>query len=212
PAKGDANAATLLLIVGVFTASLLVLFIGDADQRGAKLMEAVRIELNKIRRVYHLSKNLASGNQKYRQWFTDMHGYVYDYLAGFAGKDFESYDSYNASFRKLSYHIYTIPEVDSRKDEALFQELLRTAGTVAEARQQIKELWDNRLSAYGWSVVALLAGTFVVSVPFAMNGSFASRIVGGVSVMVLLLAVDYLREIDTMSGEKKAMAERYVDN
>jgi hypothetical protein len=212
PVGGDPYASGLQLALTVFMAVIIGLLIGEAAGRRQKLFEAVRVELNKIRRIYHLSKNLASSNQKYRTWFTDMHGYVYEYLTSFSGKDFDAYDGFNASFRKLSYHIYTVPELETRKDEALFQDLLRTASTVAESRQQIKELWDNRLSAYGWTVVLLMSLGFVVATTFAMGETNASRLTGGMLIATALLAVDLLWEIDTLAGEKKAMAKRYVDN
>ncbi len=212
PVTGDPVATGMLMPVAIFVAAVLALLIVDASSRREKLMEAVRLELNKLRRIYHLSKNIADNNPKYRTWFTDMHGFIYEYLSSFSGKDFGAYETFNAAFRKVSYHIYTIPEIDTRKDEMLFQELLHAAGTVAESRQQIKELWDSRLSAYGWTVVGLLSVGYVVASAYAMNLTAASRVVGGISIAAMLLSVDYLRETDTVSSEKKALAERYVAN
>lgn len=212
PVTGDPVATGMLAPASIFVAAILGLLIVDASARREKLMEAVRVELNKMRRIYHLSKNIADNNPTFRNWFTDLHGYVYSYLSGFSGKDFGAYDGFNAAFRKVSYHIYTIPELDTRKNEMLYQELLRTAGTVAESRQQIKELWDSRLSAYGWTLVSLLASGYAVAAAFAMNSTTASRVVGGISVAAMLLAVDYLRETDTLNGEKRALAERYAAN
>lgn len=212
PAAGDLYASGFQLSAGIFLAVMLALLTSEAAKRRQKLFESVRIELNKIRRVYHLSKNLASANPKYRTWFTDMHGYVYEYLSSFSGKDFDAYDDFNASFRKLSYHIYTLPDLETKKDEALFQDLLRTASTVAEARQQIKELWDSRLSAYGWTVVLLMVLGFVVASILGMSETLEARVAAGVTIAAALLAVDLLWESDTLAGEKKAMAKRYVDN
>ncbi len=212
PVAYDPSAFNMLLPVAIFTAALLAIMIVNAADRREKLMEAVRLELNKLRRIYHLSKNIAENNGKYRTWFTDMHGFIYGYLSGFSGKDFSAYDKFNGGFRKVSYHIYTIPDMDTRKCEVLFQDLLHTAGTVAEARQQIKELWDNRMSAFGWTVVGLSSLGYVVATIFAMDDCLQCRIVSGISIAAMLLALDYLRDTDTLSGEKKALAERYVAN
>ncbi len=212
PVSGDQVAPVLAIVVAVFVAIVLGVLINEASARRQKLFEAVRIELNKIRRIYHLSKNLAASSHDYRSWFTEMHGYVYGYLSCFAGKDFDAYDDFNKEFRKLSYHIYTVPALAAPKDQALFQDLLSTAGTVAEARQQIKELWDNRLSAYGWTVILLMVLGLVVTVAFSMSETIASRLSGGVAIAAALLAVDLLWEIDTLAGEKKTMARRYVEN
>ncbi len=212
PVTGDPYAGGLQLATAVFVAMTFALLVAQASDRRQKLFESVRLELNKIRRIYHLSKNLSAANPKYRTWFTDMHGFVYAYLMSFAGKDFDSYDGLNAEFRKLSYHIYTVPDLETKKEEALFQDLLRTAATVAEARQQIKELWDNRLSAYGWTVVLLMTLGYVVTTMLAMGETSASRLAAGMMIAVALLAIDLLWETDTLAGEKRAMAKRYVDN
>ncbi|HTM68339.1 MAG TPA: hypothetical protein VL426_03500 [Candidatus Binatia bacterium] len=212
PVGGDPYAGSLQLGLIIFMAITLAVLISEAAMRRQKLFEAVRMELNKIRRIYHLAKNLAAADGKFRTWFTDMHGYVYEYLTSFAGKDFDAYDGLNASFRKLSYHIYTIPEITTAKEEALFKDLLRTTATVAESRQQIKELWDSRLSAYGWTVVLLMTLGFVVATTLAMGETNASRLAGGMLIGAALLTVDLLWETDTLAGEKKLMAKRYVDN
>lgn len=212
PATDDPTATIMSIVLAVFAGIMLALLISQAVQRRQRLLEAVRKELNKLRRVYHLSKNLSAASQKFRGWFTDLHGFLYGYLTLFAGKDFDAYDDFNGEFRKLSYHIYTIPEIETHKEQALFEDLLRTTATVAEARQQIKETWDNRLSAYSWLIVLLMSAGLIASVLLSLSETTAARLVGGAAVASVLLALDLLWEIDTMSSEKKAMAQRYADN
>lgn len=212
PVWADPYASAMQMPIALIVAVVMAVLIGEASARRQKLFESVRVELNKIRRLYHVSKNLSAVSGRFRSWFTDMHGHVYGYLSAFAGKDFDSYDGFNPAFRKLSYHIYTIPELESKKEEALFQDLLRTAATVAESRQQIKELWDKRLSAYGWSVVLLMGSGLVLTTVLSMGETIASRLAGGALVASVLLALDLLWEIDTLAAEKKALAMRYVEN
>jgi hypothetical protein len=212
PASADPFASGIALVLAVFSGTMLALLVSQAAGRRQRLNEAVRTELNKLRRVYHLSKNLSAASPKYRGWFTDVHGFLYGYLTKFGGKDFDSYDEFNADFRKLSYHIYTLPDLETKKEEALFDDLLRTTATVAEARQQIKETWDSRLSAYSWVVVMLMSAGLIVSVILAMGDTLASRFSTGAAVVAVLLALDLLWEVDTMASEKKALAERYAGN
>jgi hypothetical protein len=213
PAYDDYSAATINIAVAVIYAAVVSVILGQAAGRRAKLLDAVRLELNKLRRLYHISKNLAAGSQeRFRVWFTDVHGHLYGYLGFFTGKDFSAYDDSNIAFRKLSYHIYTIPEVESRKEQALFDDILRTTGQIAEARQQIKELWDNRLSAYAWTSLLLLTGAFIVTTAFAAGDSFAARTAAGAAFAVALLVLDLIWEIDTLAAEKNVMAGRYVSN
>jgi hypothetical protein len=212
PAPADPYAAGTAVVLAVFSGVMFALLIAQASDRRQRLMEAVRMELNKLRRVYHLAKNLSAGSQRYRGWFTDVHGYLYGYLTKFAGKSFEAYDDFNADFRKLSYHVYTLPEVETGKEKALFDDLLRTTATVAEARQQIKETWDARLSAYSWVVVMLMGAGLIAAVVLAMADTIGSRVATGAAVVAVVLAIDLLWEVDTMASEKKDLAKRYADN
>jgi hypothetical protein len=213
PAYADPYAAAFVPAIAAILAATLLVLIAQATVRRHQLFEAVRMELNKLRRLYHISKNLSvAAPQRYRSWFTELHGFLYEYLSLFSGKDFDTYDSSNAHFRKLSYHVYTIPEIESKKEEALFNDLLGTAATVASARQQIKELWDNRLSGYVWTVLMLMVGGFVAAVIFSMGESVGGRLAAGVAVSCVLLAVDLLWEFDTLAAERVQMATRYVNN
>ena len=53
---------------------------------------------------------------------------------------------------------------------------------------------------------------FIVASMLGMSETLASRLAAGMTVAAALLAVDLLWETDTIAGEKKAMAKRYVDN
>jgi peptidoglycan/LPS O-acetylase OafA/YrhL len=212
PVFGDESAQGLHFIVAVFVAMVLVLLIAESAARRQKLLETVRVELNKLRRMYHVSKNLAEPVAQLRPWFTEVHGLLYAYLSKFSGKDFNSYDDFNAEFRKLSYHIYTIPKIETPREQVLYQDLLHTTSVVAEARQQIKELWDNRLSAYSWAAAVLLAFVFFVSVALSVQDTVSSRLAGGAAISAVLLALGLLWEADALSLEKRLLARRYVDN
>lgn len=213
PAYDDSSAATINIAIAVVYAAFVSVILTMVTSRRGKIFDAVRLELNKLRRLYHISKNLSSfAPERFRVWFTDLHGHLNGYLGFFSGKDFGEYDSSNAAFRKLSYHVYTLPELESRKEQALFEDILHTTAQVAEARQQIKELWDNRLSGYMWTVLMLMTATFMVSTGFATSDTLGGRVSAGAAFAVALLVVDLLWEVDTMSSERHGMAKRYADN
>ncbi len=213
PALADTSAMTLsITFSGVFAAILVTLLLQAANRR-KQLFDAMRTELNKLRRLYHISKNLSvAAPERYRSWFTDVHGYLQAYLMHFSGKDFSAYDSSNAAFRKLSYHIYTIPSVESRKEAALFEDLLRTTATIAESRQQIQELWAHRMSSYLWMILASLAAGYVFTALLVVDDTLISRLAGGVVVFAGVLALDLLWQLDAMSSDRDIMAKRYVEN
>jgi len=212
PAPADPVARGIQPSIAFFAAGTVLVLLAEASTRRAALLESIRTELNKLRRVYHIAKNLAGEDPAFRAWFTDLHGYIYAYLGGFSGKTLDDYDSSNTAFRLISYHVYMVPELDSRKRETLFKDLLATTSAVSEARQQIKELWDNRLSASGWTAVLLMALGFIVSTMLAAADAQPSRIAAGTAIACMLVVVDLLWETDALEAEKKAVAKGYLDN
>ncbi len=113
-ALSSASGVITIPAVVIFTAVFAVLaFI--AIERRQRLKEAVAIELNKLRRIYHLGKNL--GNAVHlRGWFTDLHGFIYDYLSGFEKLELNDYDKANPLFRRIAYHVYTVPDLREVKE------------------------------------------------------------------------------------------------
>lgn len=197
---------------GLMVGTLLAFLLFQAAERRRAFVSSVYMELNKLRRIYHLSKSLSLMDSKYRPWFTELHGDLVAYMMSFQGRDMDSYSESNAGFRKVSYGVYQIPETSSKKEEALFNELLRATATVAEARQSVKELRRSRLSAYAWVVILLMVMGFVITSYLSTGDTDISRIATAASITVLFLAVDLLWEVDTLASERKSIAERYVNN
>ncbi len=213
PASQSPGDQPLDLVPGMLAAVLLGILIYHAAERRRILLQTVNLELNKLRRVYHLSRNLADiDNQRYRSWFTGMHGKLYDYMTAFADKDFRQYEDSNHAFRELSYHIYKVPELRSNKEESLYDELLRTIARVAESRQQIKEANEARLSSYVWTIVLLVVLGLVATASLSIVDTVVSRAAIGTVIASALLAVDLLWEVDTLGSEQKEISMRYVEN
>lgn len=189
---------------------LLATVFSQALKRQEQLQEWMALELNKIRRMYHLGKNLGNENHL-RKWFTEMHGYVYGYLTAFENKDFSQYQETNGDFRKLSYHVYQVPELKSDKERALYNELLNAAGTVAGARQRIKQLWDGGLTPQIWNVLVVIAALAGAAVLLAIGS--VDRLVAALLLSVLVLAVTLVRDLDNMKAASgQDLAKRYVEN
>jgi len=213
PAAVGPGAPRLDTVTGVLAAALLAVLIYHAAERRRALLQTVNLELNKLRRIYHLSKNLADiDSQRYRGWFTGMHGKLYDYMSAFADKDFHHYEDTNHAFRELSYHIYKVPELRSNKEESLYDELLRTTAKVAESRQQIKEANGSRLSSYAWVVVLLVVSGLAATAALSITDTVVSRAASGTVIACALFAVDLLWEVDTLGSEQKEISMRYIDN
>jgi len=178
--------------------------------RRDELGEWMSLELNKVRRMYHLGRNLGE-SEHLRAWFTGLHGFAYGYLMAFDKKKFSQYQETNADFRKLSYHVYQIPDLKTDKERALYAELLDAAGTVAGARQRIKQLWEGALPGNVWNVLMVMAALAGASVLFAIGS--VDRLVAGLLLSVLVLAVSLIRNIDLMKlVSEDVLAKKYVEN
>lgn len=194
----------------VAVVSMLGVVFLRAIKRREDLANWVAVELNKIRRVYHLGKNLGLSGE-HRAWFTELHGHVYGYLMAFDKKDLSQYQETNGEFRKVSYHLYTIGQLANEKEKVLYREMLEAAGDAASARQHIQELRDGGLPAPAWTALyglALLAAavTYATVLP-------GERLAVGLTVAVLVVAFLISKDTDqlkTLNG--RALAERYVEN
>ncbi len=190
------------------------IFLGVAAQRALlrrdQLAEWIAIELNKLRRLYHLGKNLGT-ESRHRQWFTELHGHLYAYLTAFDKKSFSAYQETNGQFRKLSYHLYQIPSLDTEKERVLYRELLDAAGTVAGARQRIQELWNGQLPK--GMRIALLAMTAFAALAVLMAMGPADRFAAAFVLAALGSGMAFVTEADglrALAGED--LSKRYVEN
>ncbi len=205
----QAGSAELAAAAVVLTGVIVGFSAHRAVSRRDDLTEEIAIELNKLRRVYHLGKNL--GSEQHRQWFTELHGHLYAYLTAFDKKDFSQYQETNGAFRKFSYHLYQIPSLDTEKERVLYRELLEAAGQVAGARQRIQELWNGGMSPALWNVVLSMAAMSAVAVRMAMGPS--DKNVAVLVIATLGCAVVYLRGSDDLKSIGGSdLAKRYVEN
>jgi hypothetical protein len=183
-----------------------------AISRRERLKEATATELNKLRRIYHLGKNL--GTAPYlRSWFTDLHGFIYDYLGGFEKFDLSDYEKGNPLFRRIAYHVYTVPTLHEVKEEVLYDELLEATAAVSDARQKIATLYRIRYSYSHWLELLLLLIAFTASVvaSVADGGVFrflaANLLAGG----YILAHTFFAHDIWTKDGDRR-LAQDYVKN
>jgi hypothetical protein len=204
---GSAALAAAAVLAAVVS---LALVLQRAVRRHDELGEWVAIELNKVRRIYHLGRNLGL-EARHRQWFTDLHGHLYAYLTSFDKKKFSQYQETNAAFRKLSYHLYQIPGLETEKERVLYRELLEAAGEVAGARQRIQELWNGGLPAGLWTGLVALTLAAALATLSAMGPS--DRFTAGFVLTALGAALVLARgadDIRTLVGED--LTKRYVEN
>lgn len=212
PLQNESVSESGRVPAALFMVGVGFVFIAQALERRRQLHASVAFELNKLRRIYHIAKNLSVADDRFRPWFTEIHGHLLSYLTSFAGKTFNQYEESKGLFRRLSYHVYTVPELQTNKEQVLYADLLSTTGGIAEARQRIVEARDNRLSAYEWTVFLLAVMAHILVTLQSTPDRMVDRVVAGVSIVLGLLLVNLLWEIDTLEGERTLFPQRYVEN
>jgi len=197
--------------VVIFVALFGMLAFTAVDRR-QRLKEAIALELNKIRRVYHLGKNLGAAPHL-RGWFTDLHGYIYDYLGTFEKFDLRDYDKGNALFRKIAYHLYTVPELKEVKEQVLYDELLDASAIVSDARQRVMALHRSRFTHHHWFELLLAILLFVAAVLAGTTTAPYSRLISALTLGsgFLLALTFFTHDIWTEEGDK-LLAKEYVKN
>ena len=202
--------AMITVLIGAITLAVLLSY---SLTRRQQLFEAVRLELNKIRRVYHVAKNLAAASNEFRPWFTDLHGFVYQYLSLYGQKNWQrDQNDFNTAFRKMSYHIYTVPELKGHKEEMLYEDLLHSTGTVAEARQKIIELFEGGFTRYAWLAMSITTAGSVMAVLMSLGPDSGNRFVGGTVLAAVLILLDIVGKVDALAAERQYLSRRYVQN
>lgn len=200
-----------LPIVLIFAAVFGVLAHVAIDRR-ERMKEATATELNKLRRIYHLGKNLGAAPYL-RGWFTDLHGFIYDYLGGFEKFDLSDYEKGNPLFRRIAYHVYTLPALHEVKEEVLYDELLEATAAVSDARQKITTLYRIRYTQSHWAELVVLLAIFTASIVATTAGEpiyrflSANLLAGG----YMLALTFFNHDLWTKEGDKR-LAMDYVKN
>lgn len=205
-------SGTLILPVVIIFSIVFGIVTYIAVDRRERLKESVATELNKLRRVYHLGKNL--GTSPYlRSWFTDLHGFIYDYLGGFEKYDLSEYEKGNALFRRIAYHVYVVPDLREVKEQVLYDELLAATAVVSDARQKIATLIKNEYARSHWFELVALFVIFVATVLMVGGTDQLSRFVtANILAGGTILALSFFEhDIWTKEGNGKLSME-YVKN
>ena len=206
------SADTIVLPVVIIFAVVFGILAFAAVDRRERLKEAVATELNKMRRIYHLGKNLGA-SPHLRGWFTDLHGFVYDYLGGFEKYDMSEYEKGNALFRRIAYHVYTVPDLREVKEQVLYNELLAATAIVSDARQKITTLRGSGFAKSHWFELLVLFMIFVATVSFATVDMALSRFVCANILAAGAILAAFFVEHDAWTGDSdRVFAKEYVKN
>jgi hypothetical protein len=123
--------------------------------RRSDLDHYIALELNKVRRIYHLARHIANSAPEAQAWLDAVRGSIREYLGLFRTFSFREYALGNPIFRSVTYAIYSLPSQHAHYNRELYQSLLEATGQATEAREFIRAKKDDRVSLFSWIVVGL---------------------------------------------------------
>ncbi|MCR4278550.1 MAG: hypothetical protein NUV81_01455 [bacterium] len=199
--------------MGILYAIIVGFLMTITLKRKQALDEFVSQELNKIRRMYHLSKNIALDNPKLNKWFSEIRSALTEYSKLFCEHDFDSYDLGNPLFRKVTYSIYSLPREQSTYNKELYVSLLTATEAATESREYIRSKRDQMIGMYQWIVISVVTGTLSAILITSTPDDMISRIVTTAVVFNLFLVLLLIYEYDTPSHKiNRVYASYYAHN
>ena len=179
--------------------------------RRSDLDNYIALELNKVRRMYHLARHIAKASPEAQTWFTAITGSIREYLGLFRTITFRQYELGSPLFRSITYAIYSLPSVAPSYNKELYQSLLEATGQATEAREYIRFKKDDRVSLFSWIVVVIVSLVFSAIIILATPQDPALRLVGGLVTFCLFLVLQLIFEHDRANERRdKVWASRYV--
>lgn len=185
-----------LVNMGILYAIIVGFLMSITLMRKQALEESVSLELNKIRRIYHLAFHIQRAEPKLHAWYEGLLGALREYLGIFCKKSFVKYDEGNELFRKVTYAIYGLPALNIPYNGELYEYLLDASSSVTEARESIREKKDSTIGMFQWLVIVIVTMILSAMVAATTPHDLLTRYVSTIVVFCLFLVLDLLYEYD----------------
>ncbi len=199
--------------VGVFLAVSAATAVFAAVSSKRTLEEHLYVELNKVRRIYHLALHLSKENKALANWFSQMEEALWNYLTFFEDKVFSKYSEGGSLFREVTYRIYGLPVAAGSYNAELYAALVATAGQATEAREYIRRSLGAAVGRFERMVLVATAVCFSAALTLATPLEFGPRLLSAAATFVCLLSVQLAYEYDRINAIRdNAFADLYLDN
>lgn len=199
--------------LGLISAVIVGFLMSISLTRNQQVEEHISIELNKIRRIYHLAYHLAQAEPRLQPWFSEVKAGVIKYLGYFRTHNFRQYEESNGLFRDLSYTVYGLPQKGIPYESSLYASLLDATSEATVAREQIQAKKDYRIGRYQWFVLLLVSFSFCAVMTLNTPTEPLARAATAIVVFCFLLALDLLFEYDFSNPKKfRLIANQYAEN
>jgi hypothetical protein len=203
------NAVNIGILYAITIGFLMML----AINRKQALDSYISMELNKLRRMYHLAKHLHEATPGTDKWFHDIDKAITAYLRAFKQRDFSQYERGNPLHRKITYAIYGFPQVTRKYNAELYGSLLDAAASTTEAREYIRSTNDASIGYYQWFVTLSTTTVFAFIIIAASPLQIMTRMIAGTVIFCLLLMIQLLYEYDRANHKKRSFYTKlYLQN
>lgn len=199
--------------LGVLYAITIGFLMSLTLSRRQLIEEYIALELNKIRRLYHLSYHLRKAQPKLDTWFKRLQKEIEQYLRSFRKVSFARYEKGNVAFRKATYLIYELPSLGIPYNQDLYGALLETTATATEAREFIRSKKDHHIGRFQWMVTVVITVTFCLTIAVFTPADFWARITSLFAIFCVFLTLQLVFEYDRSNERKhRYIAKLYVSN
>lgn len=189
--------------LGVLYAILVGFIASEVISRRHALDDSVSLELNKIRRIYHLAYHIGKANPELADWFKRIRADLKEYLLLFSRINFNRYAEGNPLFRRVTYGIYELPTEKLRRSNDLFLELIDTAGDATEAREYIRSALTTKYVGYfAWTILFIVSVSFALFLIMATPQIVDARIATGFVIFNLFIVLQLIYEYGRINKRK----------
>lgn len=200
---------SLAVLYAVTVAFLMSISIG----RRRSLQSMVLLELNKVRRMDHLAKNIVLQQPELQDWYVELHACLEQYLEFFRKHDIGEYEKGNALFRKVTYLVYSLPQRKTGFQDDLYAELLSTAGSATEAREYVGNLIAPSIGAFQLGVVLIISLALSIMTAATSPFDFFARLGVTLASFCTFLVLGMFYDYEFIGAKmKRTMADLYIEN
>jgi hypothetical protein len=197
--------------VGILFSMTVAFLMHKSLTRRSDIDNYISLELNKVRRMYHLARHIAKADAKAETWYRAVTGAIHEYLGLFRTITFRQYEMGSPLFRSITYAVYALPTQTTRYNTQLYDSLLEAAGQATEAREFIRAKKDDTVSLFSWIVVIVVSLVFGIIILTATPQEPLLRLVGALTIFCLFLVLQLIFEHDRANERRdQAWAHRYV--
>ncbi len=200
--------------IAVLYAILIGFIASEVISRRLRLDEYVALELNKVRRLYHLCYHIFLANSGLKVWFEDIETAIIKYLLVFEEKPLTDYPAGSAAFRNITYAIYSLPSVKLKRSQDLYKALLDTTAEATESRQLIKNtLTNNYVGHFAWVILLVVTITFGFFIIGTTPDTFTHKLATGFVIFNLFLILQLIFEYSRINRRKaRFYSQQYLNN